>query len=142
MKRQDELQVPVEEVEQFSFTLDNLVEGWDQALISALLLGHLFLDVFPQVTYRCNVVINFVELASDEKYSNLMKDNCRRVHEFHFECLRCHFLAECQVILVYHLNGRVNCLSCLSELNAHLVDAVNNSLPCLENCIRARLRRN
>ena len=131
MKRQDELQVPVEEVEQFAFTLDNLIEGWDQALISALLLRHLFLDVFSQVTYRCNVIINFVELASDEKYSNLMKDNCRRVHEFHFESLRCHFLTECQVILVYHLNGRVYCLSCLSELDAHLVDTVNYSLPCL-----------
>ena len=95
MKRQDELQVPVEEVEQLALTLDNLVEGWDQALISALLLRHLFLDVFSQVTYRCNIIINFVELASDEKYSNLMKDNCRRVHEFHFESLRCHFLAEC-----------------------------------------------
>ena len=95
MKRQDELQVPFEEVEQFALALDNLVESWNQGLISALLLGHLFLDVFTQVTDRCNVIINLVELASDEKYSDLMKNNCRWVHKLNFEGFRGHFLAEC-----------------------------------------------
>ena len=95
MKRQDKLQVPVKEVEQLALAFNNLVKGRDQALVSALLLGHLFLDVFTQVTNRCNVIINLVELACDEKYSNLMKDNCRWMHKLHFKGLRSHFLAEC-----------------------------------------------
>ena len=58
-----------------------------------------------------------------------MQDDCKRVHELHFKLLGRHLLAHGQVVAVDQIDGNVDSLTCLLELHAHLVYAIDNFLP-------------
>ena len=131
MQWQHKFEVPFEEYEQFTLALHYLFKRGQKAEITSLLMRHLLLHVLSQVLNCSNIIIDLVEFRSDQKHGHLMQNDSCCVHEFGFKSFGAHFLAGGQVVLIDHFYRDVDGLPCLSELDAHLVDSVNNALASL-----------
>lgn len=96
-----------------------------------LLLGDLLGDVLTQVSDGDDVVVDLVEFARDKKRSHLVQNHCAGVQQLCLKCLYCHLLTHFEIVVVDDLDGDVDGLPGLSELDAHLVDTVDDALAAL-----------
>ena len=99
--------------------------------ISPRLVHHLLLDIVLQAADRHDIVVDLFMLTGDQEDGDLVQNDRAWRHQFHLERPDRHFLARLQVVLIDYFDGHVDRLTRLSELDSHLVNAINNAFSTL-----------